>query len=125
MRKAILALASAALLVVPATAAASTVVPGQQDRYDSDNNGFPDAGREVNGHYTDTYVSGATTCALTVNYRGDFNNDPYLDSGEISNHYVCKGPDGTSTFNYQIVDKTDPRYRGNPEWDAFGDGNWE
>ena len=125
MRNAILALASAALLVVPASAAASTLVPGHQDRYDADNNGFPDAGQVVNGRYSQTVAFGDTVCKLVVTYRGDFNNDPYLDSGEISNHYECKGPDGNATFNYQIVSKSDPRYRGNPEWDAFGDGNWE
>jgi hypothetical protein len=122
MRKTILALASAALLIVPATAAAGTVVPGQ-DRYDADNNGSPDAGQVVNGRYTDTYVDGSTTCELTVTYRGDFGNDPYLNSGVIANHYVCKGPDGTQTYNYQIVDSTDPRYTGNPDWALWG--TWE
>src|SRR5215213_7519090 len=121
MKKLAVTLASAALLALPAAAsAASTVVPGQQDRYDADDNGFPDAGQEVNGRYTDTYVDGATTCKLTVTYRGDFGNDAYLNSGVIQNHYVCKGPDGTQTYNYQIVDSTDPRFRGNPDWVAFG-----
>jgi opacity protein-like surface antigen len=124
MKKLALALASAALLMVPAAAsAASTVVPGQQDRYDADQNGFPDAGQVVNGRYSDVYVDGATVCKLVVTYRGDFGNNAYLDSGEISNHYECKGPDGNATFNYQIVSQGDPRYRGNPDWAIWG--TWE
>ena len=123
MKRALLVLIAAALLAIPASAGASTLVPGQQDRYDTDNNGFPDAGRNVNGRYTDTYVDGATICKLTVIYRGDFNNDAYLDSGVIDNHYVCKGPDGTQTYNYQIVSQEDPRYRGNPDWAVWG--TWE
>ncbi len=123
MRNAILALTVAALFVVPATAGASTVVPGQQGRYDSDENGFPDAGQQVNGRYTDTYVDGDTVCKLVVTYRGDFGNDPYLNSGEISNHYVCKGSGGNATFNYRIVSEGDPRYRGNPDWSVWG--SWE
>jgi hypothetical protein len=123
MRNAILALAVAALFIVPATAAASTVVPGQQGRYDADHNGVPDTGQVVNGRYSDTYVDGSTVCKLVVTYRGDFGNDPYLNSGEISNHYECKGPDGNATFNYQIVSQDDPRYTGNPDWSVWG--NWE
>jgi hypothetical protein len=124
VRKTALALAGAALLALPAAATAdSTLVPGHQDRYDADNNGISDAGQEVNGRYTDTYVDGATVCKLTVTYRGDFGNTPYLDSGVIENHYVCKGPDGNATFNYQIVHESDPRYRGNPDWAVWG--NWE
>src|SRR4051812_28951558 len=126
MKKLALATACAAALIVPAAAsAASTVVPGQQDRYDADHNGIPDAGQVVNGNYSETDVFGDTTCKLVVTYRGDFGNTPYLDSGVIQNHYVCKGPDGTQTYNYQIVSQDDPLYRGTREWDAFGDGNWE
>jgi hypothetical protein len=58
-----------------------------------------------------------------VTYRGDFGNTPYLDSGVIANHYVCKGPDGTSTYTYEIVSAGDPRYTGNPEWATWD--NWE
>jgi hypothetical protein len=124
LRKAVLGAAIVALLIGASSAgAASTVVPGQQDRYDTDNNGISDAGQEVNGRYTDTYVSGGTTCKLTVTYRGDFGNTPYLDTGVIQNHYVCKGPDGTQTYNYQIVHQTDPRYTGNPDWAVWG--TWE
>ena len=124
MKKLAVTLASAALLALPAAAsAASTVVPGQQDRYDADNNGFPDAGQVVNGRYSETVSFGDTVCKLVVTYRGDFGNDPFLNSGEISNHYQCKGPDGNQTYNYQIVSSDDPRYRGNPEWAVFG--TWE
>jgi hypothetical protein len=125
MKKFALAILSAALLIVPTTAgAASTVVPGQQDRYDADQNGFPDAGQIVNGRYSEVDTFGDTVCKLVVTYRGDFGNDAYLNSGEISNHYECKGPDGNQTFNYQIVSQDDPRYRGNPDWTVFG-GGWE
>jgi hypothetical protein len=117
-------LASLCVAAIPATAMAATTVPGQTGgRTDLDHNGFPDAGVQVVGHYTETDVFGATTCDLIVNYRGDFGNDAYLNSGEISNHYVCKGPDGNQTYNYQIVSSDDPRYRGNPDWAVFG--TWE
>jgi hypothetical protein len=60
-----------------------------------------------------------------VNYRGDFGNTPYLDSGWIQNHWVCKGPDGTSTFNYLFVHESDPRYTGDPEWEIWGTWEWK
>jgi hypothetical protein len=104
-------------------ALASTTVPGHTDRYDTDNNGFPDAGVEVNGRYTDVYVAEGEVCNLTVIYRGDFGNDPYLNSGVITNHYLCRGPDGTVPYYYQIVHETDPRYSGNPEWSVWT--TWE
>lgn len=117
-------LALACLAVVPAAATAATTVPGHTgSRTDADNNGISDAGVQVVGNYNDTYVDGATTCSLRVNYRGDFGNTPYLDSGVIFNHYVCKGPDGVQTFNYEIVSRDDPRYRGNPDWAVWG--TWE
>lgn len=125
------ALGRAALLTIvvavafPAVAAAeTTTVPGHTgSRTDTDNNGFPDAGVQVVGNYTDVWVDGATTCKLRVNYKGDFGNDAYLNSGEITNHYLCKGPDGTQTYYYQIVSNDDPRYRGNPDWAVWG--TWE
>ncbi len=109
--------------VFSGSALAQTTVPGHTDRYDTDNNGYPDAGQVVNGRYTDVYVDGATVCSLTVIYRGDFGNDPYLDSGVITNHYLCKGPDGTIPYYYQIVHQSDPRYTGNPDWSIWG--TWE
>jgi hypothetical protein len=84
-------------------AEAATTVPGHTGgRTDADENGISDAGVIVSGNYSDTYVDGATTCKLRV---------------------VCKGPDGTTTFNYQIVHESDPRYRGNPDWAVWG--TWE
>jgi hypothetical protein len=115
-------LSASVALMVPAMA--QTTVPGHTDRYDADGNGFPDAGVEVNGRYTGAYDdSDGTVCKLTVIYRGDFGNDPYLDSGVITNHYLCKGPDGTVPYYYQIVHESDPRYTGNPAWSVWG--TWE
>ncbi|MEY2404456.1 MAG: hypothetical protein QOD38_2007, partial [Acidimicrobiaceae bacterium] len=54
---------AAGLAIGPAFAA--TTVPGQTGgRTDKDGNGFPDAGVQVVGNYTDTYVDGATSCSL-------------------------------------------------------------
>jgi hypothetical protein len=47
-------------LVLSPSALASTTVPGHTNRYDQDNNGYPDAGKEVNGHYTSTYTYDST-----------------------------------------------------------------
>ena len=106
-----------AVLATPAAA-------GTAKKADADNNGFSDAGVIVNGNYTDTYADGlGNVCSVLVTYRGDFGNDAYLDSGEISNHYVCNGPAGHSTYNYQIVSQGDPRYSGNPDWAVWG--TWE
>ncbi len=112
-----------AALIVALTAApafAGTVVPGHDpnkhpDRIDADGNGFPDEGVTVNGHYT-LEQSG---CSYVVNYRGNFENDPYLDSGYIYNNVRC--PEGP--YNYLIVHETDPRYRGNPDWSIWE--TWE
>src|SRR3954451_12613273 len=108
-------------VAVPAAAMAATTVPGHTgSRTDADNNRISDAGVQVVGNYTDTYVDGDTVSSLRVNYKGDFGNTPSLDSGEIQNHYVCKGPGGNSTFNYEIVSNDDPRYTGNPDWAVWG-----
>lgn len=119
------ALLTIAVLAFPAVAAAGTsTVPGHTgSQTDTDGNGFPDAGVQVVGNYTDVWVDGATTCKLRVNYKGDFGNDAYLNSGEITNHYLCKGPGGTQTYYYQIVSSDDPRYSGNPDWAVWG--TWE
>lgn len=108
-----------------AASAAPTTVPGQSgSRVDADNNGYPDEGQTVKGDYTDTYSDADGDCVVRVNYRGTFDNDPYLDSGWIQNHYRCVAPDGSvTTYNYLIVHETDPRYTGNPEWSVWG--NWE
>jgi hypothetical protein len=110
--------------LAPVTADAATTVPGHTgSRTDADNNGISDAGVQVVGNYTDTYVYGDAVCSVRVNYRGDFGNTPSLDSGVITNHYVCKGPDGVQTFYYQIVSNDQPQYQGNPEWAEWG--TWE
>lgn len=139
-------------LMATTVSASSTKVPGHQaDRYDQDDNGYSDAGVYVNGHYTSVYaydmlgdwywdlgdgrVQGTvvsvdeldqetiTTCDYVVNYRADFNNDPYMDHGWIQNHINCYGYDDNGHYNYLIVSDTDPRYTGNPEWAEWG--NWE
>ena len=141
------------LAVPAGVANAATTVPGQtgKDRIDADHNGYPDAGVTVEGHYYSVYAYDAnndyywdlgdgrvqgtvgsideldqetlTTCDYVVNYRGDFGNDPYLNSGVIYNHVKCSGYDDNGTYNYQIVSQSDPRYRGNPDWAIWG--SWE
>ncbi len=141
-----------ALVTVSLPAVAGTVVPGHgTDRYDQDDNGIPDAGVYVNGHYTSVYAWDAngdwywdlgdgrvdgtvgsieeldqatlTTCDYIVNYRADFGNDPYMDAGWILNHITCSGYGDDGTYNYFIVHETDPRYRDNPDWSIWG--TWE
>ncbi len=149
---------AASLLIISAGAvSAGTKVPGHdKDKYDQDNNGFPDEGVTVNGHYKSLYAYDCdpdcetggwywdlgdgrvwgtvddvseldqdtlTTYDYVVNYRGKFENDPFLNSGWIQNHINCKGYDDNNHYNYLIVHKTDPRYRGNPDWAIWG--AWE
>jgi len=132
--------------------AAQTVVPGHRgDKFDADNNGYPDVGVVVSGHYTSLYAYDAfgdwywdlgdgrvlgtvgsvddldqnmlTVCQYVINFRGRFDNDPFLDSGWIQNHINCSGFDDNGHYNYLIVHETDPRYRGNPDWAIWG--TWE
>lgn len=139
-------------LIGYAVVSASTIVPGhQKNKTDADKNGYPDIGVEVNGHYTSLYayddngnwywdlgdgrvrgnVSSVeeldketlTTCDYQVNYRGTFDNDPFLNSGWIQNHINCSGFDDNNKYNYLIVHESDPRYTGNPELSIWG--NWE
>lgn len=139
-------------LIMTLKAGAQTTVPGHSSaKYDRNNNGIPDVGKAVVGHYTSVYaydnagdyywdlgdgrVQGTvssvealdqdtlTTCDYVVNYKGKFEDTPYLDSGSIQNHIVCRGFDDNGTYNYEIVHKTDPRYRNNPEFAIWGD--WE
>ena len=128
-----------------------TRVPGQCNVADSDNNGYPDAGIYVNGHYYSVYayddygdyywdlgdgrIQGTvgsiddldqdtlTTCDYVVNYRADFGNDPFMNEGWIQNHINCHGFDDNGHYNYLIVSQTDPRYTGNPDWAIWG--TWE
>lgn len=138
-------------LVAPAALADSTAVPGHMPRYDGDNNGIPDAGIYVTGHYTSVYAYDAngdwywdlgdgriygtvasvgdldkdtlSVCDYEVNYRADFGNDPYMNEGWIINAITCHGYDGAGHWTYLIVSQTDPRYTGNPEWAEWG--TWE
>ena len=32
-----------------------------------------------------------TVCDYVINYRGDFGNDPFMDSGWVQNHIKCSG----------------------------------
>jgi hypothetical protein len=150
MRKSLVLLAVGIFLFVPFIVLAGTAVPGHS-RYDADNNGYPDAGVMVNGHYTSVYaydyngdfywdlgdgrIQGTvdsisdldpetlTTCDYVINYRADFGNDPYMNSGWITNLINCYGYDDNGQYNYFIVSDTDPRYTGNPDWAIWG--NWE
>ncbi|HLC79470.1 MAG TPA: hypothetical protein VJG83_03485 [archaeon] len=145
-------LALAFVLFVSLQAYAATTVPGHsRDAQDKDNNGYPDLGVSVNGHYTSLYaydnlgdwywdlgdgrilgtvpsVDGLdqdtlTTCDYEVNYRGKFENDPFLNSGWIQNLINCSGYDDNNQYNYLIVHQTDPRYEGDPNWAIWGE--WE
>lgn len=121
------------------------------DRIDQDGNGFPDEGVTVNGHYTSVYVydgigdyywdlgdgrvqgtvgsiddldqATLTRCDYVINYRGNFENDSFMDSGWIHNNIRCSGYDDNGKYFSQFVHETDPRYRGNPEWAIWG--TWE
>lgn len=64
-----------------------------------------------------------TVCYYEVNYRADFNNDPFMDHGWIINNINCMGYDDDGTYHYLIVSETDPRYTGNPDWAVWG--TWE
>ena len=138
-------------LLLPSVAMAGTAVPGHQDRWDKDDNGYPDEGVTINGHYTSLYaydsagdwywdlgdgrVMGTvdsvddldqgtlTACDYKVNYRGNFENDPFMNSGWIMNQINCYGYDDNNHYSYLILHETDPRYRGNSEWAVWG--TWE
>lgn len=138
------------LLLVGMPVSAGTIVPGQDGRYDTDNNGYPDAGKIVTGVYTSVYAyddadyywdlgdgrvegtvasiddlnaSTRTICNYQVQYRGGFGNDPFLNSGWIKNNINCSGYDDNGQYNYVIVHQTDPRFRNNPDWSIWGE--WE
>lgn len=118
---------------------------------DEDDNGYPDEGEVVTGAYKAVYAyddngdfyfdlgdgrvqgtvdsiddldqSTLTVCDYTVQYRGKFENDPFLDTGWVKNQINCKGYDDDGNYNFIIVHETDPRYTGDrPE--TFG-GDWE
>jgi hypothetical protein len=123
----------------------------QSAKYDADGNGFADVGVVVNGHYTSVYAWDAngdyywdlgdgrvmgtvagiaaldattlTTCDYVINYRGTFENDPFLNTGWIQNHINCSGFADNNHYNDLIVHATDPRYTGDPTRAVWGD--WE
>lgn len=139
------------LFIASSAFAATTVVSGHsKDRYDIDNNGYPDSGVTTNGKYVSIYaydqinwywdlgdgrVLGTvpsindlsqaflTVCTYQVQYRGMFNNDSFLDSGWIINNINCSGSLDNGQYNYLIVHQSDPRYNGNPDWSIWG--TWE
>jgi hypothetical protein len=152
MKRLLLCAAAMLALALPGSAAAATAVPGHTgDRVDADQNGYPDAGVVVVGHYTSVYAYDAdgdyywdlgdgrvytkgvssieeldqatlTTCEYVINYRGSFGNDAYQDTGSIMNNIRCRGSE-RGVYHYTIVHESDPRYRGNAEWAEWG--NWE
>lgn len=120
---------------------------------DADSNGIGDVGVQVVCNYTSLYAYDATgnyywdlgdgrvqsspgvtgvadldqgtlsVCNYVIQTKGSFENDPYQDTGVISNMIRCSGYDGNATFNYQIVAQGDPRYTGNPDLAIWG--TWE
>jgi len=152
MKKILILVIVAAFLLTAPSVLAGTIVPGHdRPRNDQDSNGYPDEGVTVNGKYTSLYAYDAdggwywdlgdgrvlgtvdsvgdldedtlTTCDYQVQYRGNFENDAFLDSGWIMNNIKCSGYDDNNTYNYVIVHETDPRYTGNPDWAIWG--TWE
>lgn len=146
----VLALSTSSIAAKP-SCPGGTTVPGQCAKSDADNNGYPDAGVYVSGHYTSVYaydnngqwywdlgdgrIEGTvgsiaaldqatlTQCDYEVNYRADFGNDPYMNNGWIINNITCRGYGDNNHYTYLIVSNTDPRYTGNPAWSVWG--NWE
>lgn len=139
-------------IAMAAPVGAGTIVPGHDmDRNDQDGNGFPDEGVTVNGKYTSLYAWDAdgnyywdlgdgriqgtvdsvddldqatlTVCDYQVQYRGKFENTPFLDSGWIINNIKCSGYANNNTYNYIMVHETDRRYTGDPDWAIWG--TWE
>ena len=151
MKKTVFVHVTSALALTTALAAGATTVPGHTDRYDSDDNGYPDAGVKVTGHYTSVYAYDAngdwwwdlgdgrvqgtvgsladldgltlSVCEYINNYRADFGNDAFMDAGWIINNISCSGYEGQGHWMYQIVHESDPRYRGNPDRAIWG--SWE
>jgi hypothetical protein len=102
----------------------------------------------VNGHYTSVYaydnnddyywdlgdgrVQGTvdsvealdqatlTVCDYVINYRADFGNNPFMDSGWIQNLINCYGYDDNGHYNYLIVSRDDPRFHEEYESPGWG-----
>lgn len=139
------------LLALPASAGGTSVPGHQHHRYDQNDNGYPDEGVIVTGKYVSAYtyddngdyywdlgdgrIQGTvdsvadldldtlTECVYQVQYRGEFDDDPFLDSGWIKNDINCSGYDDNGTYNYLIVHETDPRYADASDWAIWG--TWE
>ncbi|WP_231727798.1 hypothetical protein [Haloferax profundi] len=143
---------TAALAALPVGTAVGQTAKSKYD--DEDGNGIPDEGEVVTGTYKSVYAYDAsgdwywdlgdgrvqgtvggvseldqetlTVCDYKVQYRGTFENDPFLDSGWIRNNINCKGYDDNGNYNFLIVHKTDKRYTGNRpavwgDWEYFVD----
>jgi hypothetical protein len=146
-------LALAMLAAPMAVGADTLVPGHSTSRHDADGNTYPDTGVSTVGKYTSVYAyddlggwywdlgdgrvqssvgvdsvgdldqATLTVCDYQVQYRGTFNNDPFLDTGWIMNNINCSGYDDNGNYNYLIVHETDPRYTGNSQWAVWG--TWE
>jgi hypothetical protein len=143
----------AAVLLIPASSTSASNHCRIPRGGDTDNNGIGDAGVQVVCNYTSVYAEDVNgdyywdlgdgrvytspgvssiadldqatldVCYYQVHTKGDFGNDPFMNSGDISNMIRCQGYSGVSTYHYQIVSQDDPRYVGNPDWAIWG--TWE
>lgn len=106
-----------ALMLVPA-ALASTAVPGHQDRWDEDNNGYPDEGVSVNGHYTSLFA-----------YEGEYGDDEYpqedwyWDLGDGRVYGTVDSVDDLDQDRLTVCDYV-VNYRAKFENDPFMDSGW-
>lgn len=164
MRKLLFA-AIAAITITLSAGVADAAKP--TSKTDADNNGYPDVGVVVTRHWTSLYAydwngdwywdlgdgrvlgtvgspddlddASYNECSYVNQSRGTFENNPYQDSGWISNHIDCNGTDGHGHWNYLMVHRTDPRFTGDaariaeldwgPDWEfkvltELGTGNF-
>ena len=133
----VFAAVSVTVALLPASALATK---SGSSKADADNNGYPDVGVVVNKHWTSLYAydyngdwywdigdgrvvgtvdsvddlddSTLSTCKYSNNSRGSFENNPYQDSGWISNSITCGGYDGHGHWTYLMVHRSDPRFTG-------------
>lgn len=109
----VLALSIVAVLAMALPASAGSE---KSNFKDADDNGIPDVGEVVTGVYTFSDDS----CDYTVQYRGAFENDPYLNSGWIKNVIKCD----SGNYMYTFVHESDPRYDGDPDREIWGTWEW-
>jgi hypothetical protein len=110
------------LLALPLAGSASAAITevsrshdNLTDRTDADGNGYPDLGEVVTGQEWQTveYPTAGSTCEYFLNYRGEFDNDRYQDSGWIQNVVTCTGGDYEGgPWTFLIVHESDPRFTG-------------